>query len=218
MVGTLDAVLRAHPELTGKRSSAACVQAFRADLVTRRERATAARDPRLLRETAAELRSVRSRVAGWELGGRGRDRAQLPAPGLEDLYRSGRRRLRKAHKGDGGALHAWRRRVKDLRYAAETLDRGGAAAETKSGRRLRRVARRADRVGEMLGEEHDLALLARTVRKRPEHFAGRRRARAALLKAIDRRRRRLRRRALREGERLYRRRPKAFVRRLRNAL
>jgi CHAD domain len=192
---------------------------LRAQLVAERERAAAERDPRLRREVVADLRAVRARASAWELRERARDRAKLPAPGLEDLYRKGCRRLRGARRrGDVDAMHAWRKRVKDLRYVAETLDRGGAARETKSGRRLRRVARGADRVGEMLGEEHDLALLARAVRKRPEHFAGRRRTRKALLKAIERRRKRLRRRALREGERLYRRKPKVFVRRLRDAL
>jgi CHAD domain-containing protein len=119
---------------------------------------------------------------------------------------------------DFESMHAWRKRVKALRYAAETLDRGGEWRKTKSGRRVRRVARRADRLGEVLGEEHDLALLARAVRKRKELFAGERKRRKRLLKAIGRRRKRLRARALREGERLYGRKPKAFVRGLRGAL
>jgi hypothetical protein len=220
MVGTLDALLRRHPELTAARSDAAAgVRELRAQLVAERERATAERDPRLRRDVVADLRAIRARAIYWELRERPRDRAKLPAPGLEDLYRLGRRRLRRARKRrDIEAMHAWRKRVKDLRYVAETLDRAGTARERKSARRLHRVARRADRVGEMLGEEHDLALLARAARKRPEHFAGRRGTRKALLKAIERRRKRLRRRALREGERLYRRKPKVFLRRLRDAL
>lgn len=69
----------------------------------------------------------------------------------------------------------------------------------------------------MLGEEHDLALLAREVGRRSEHFAGERRTRKRLLKLIARRRKALHQRALREGERLYRRRPRRFVRRLKRA-
>ena len=62
----------------------------------------------------------------------------------------------------------WRKRVKELRYAAETLDRGGKRCKP-----VRRVARRADRLGEMLGEEHDLALLEARVRERSRRVRGR---------------------------------------------
>jgi CHAD domain-containing protein len=103
-------------------------------------------------------------------------------------------------------LHEWRKRVKDLRYVAEML---GA----------HKVAKRADELGELLGEEHDLAVLAQRVRR--EAKAGRasgapgRRARKRLLKLIASRRRKLRKRALRDGERLYGRKPARFVRRVR---
>jgi CHAD domain-containing protein len=205
MLSTLDALCGRHPaKLAGSRG----VERLRAQLRTERDRAaaTAIRDPRLRGAVADDLRAVRERVAGWELTLRD---AKLVGPGLERLYRQGRRDLRGArrHK-DSEALHQWRKRVKDLRYVAETLDRGD--------RHVHRVARRADRLGETLGEEHDLALLARAVRRRPKHFAGDRPARKTLLKLIARRRAKLRRRALRDGERLYRRRPRAFVRRLRD--
>jgi CHAD domain-containing protein len=109
-------------------------------------------------------------------------------------------------------MHAWRKRVKDLRYTAETLDRGGKPCKP-----VRRVARRADRLGEMLGEEHDLALLEARVRERSRLFAGERKTRKRLLTLIASRRRKLRKHALREGERLYRRPPRRFVRRLKRA-
>ena len=86
---------------------------------------------------------------------------------------------------------------------------------------IRRVARRADDLGELLGEEHDLALLA--ARVRAEAKAGRASGppgagtRRVLLRLIARRRRKLRRRALRDGERLYGRAPEKFVRRVRAA-
>jgi hypothetical protein len=79
---------------------------------------------------------------------------------------------------------------------------------------LRTIARRADELGEVLGEEHDLALLAERIEERALLT---RSSRKALRKLIARRRRRLRRRALREGERLYARRPKRFVREVRAA-
>jgi CHAD domain-containing protein len=209
MVGTLDALVERHPaQLAASRG----VRALRAELVAERERSAAIRDLALREEVLADLRAVRARVLAWKLRERHRRPAKLLGPGLERIYRDGLRGLRRARRrGDPEAMHAWRKRVKDLRYAAETLDRGGA-------KRVRRLARRAARVGEMLGEEHDLALLARTVRKRREHFAGERATRKLLLKLIARRRKRLHRRALRKGERLYRDGPKRFARGLRDAL
>jgi CHAD domain-containing protein len=242
MVATLDALVRRHPELTARYTSrSGGTYRLRAELVAERERAAAvAREPVRRRGAVAELHAMRARILGWELRERPHDPAKLVTPGIERLYDRGRRRLRQARRRrDIDAMHAWRKSVKDLRYIAETLDRESAersAADTghtaldagrghkaakrrtKGAKRLRRVARRADRIGDILGEEHDLALLARRVRKRSELFAGDRRTRRTLLKRIERRRKRLRRRALREGERLYERKPKAFVRRLRRAL
>jgi len=82
---------------------------------------------------------------------------------------------------------------------------------TGRSKRIARVARRADRLGEMLGEEHDLMLLAE--RARTHRPLKRRRKR--LLRAISRRRKRLRKRALREGARLYARGPRRFLRDMR---
>ncbi len=204
LLSTLEALLERH---STKLAASPGVRLLRAQLRAERDRAAAAiRDPSLRRAIADDLRAVRGRVAGWELTARD---AKLIEPGLERLYRQGRRNLRGARRRkDIETLHRWRKRVKDLRYAAETLDRGN--------KRVRRVARRADRLGEVLGEEHDLGILARAVRARPEHFAGDRRARKTLLKAISRRRSELRDRALRDGERLYKRSARAFVRRLRD--
>jgi CHAD domain-containing protein len=217
MLATLDGLVRRHPdELARSRG----VQRLRAELLAKRARAAAemARPPGRPKTdrrhaTADELRAIRARVAGWEL--RERSAPRLLGAGLERIYRQGRRELRRARRssiderGDIEAMHTWRKRVKNLRYAAETLDRGGEASK-----RMRRVARRADRLGELLGEEHDLALFARLVRKHSALFRGEKRTRKALLKLIARRRKRLRRRALREGKRLYQRGPRRFVRRL----
>ncbi len=220
MVGTLKNLVERHPK---QLAHSAAVRELRTQLLAESEDAAAhaIEDPRVRREVAGELRAVRARAERWKLRERG---FKLLAPGLERLYRQGRSGLRVARrrggKGSGTrgaeALHQWRKRVKDLRYAAETLDRGGRGTGGFY-QNVRRVARRADRLGEMLGEEHDLALLAREVGRRSEHFAGERRTRKRLLKLIARRRKALHQRALREGERLYRRRPRRFVRRLKRA-
>ena len=182
------------------------------------------------------------RTSDWQLADPGGIEAVEPA--LRSVYASGRRRMRRARRAGapgGHKLHAWRKRVKDLRYTAEMLQRDetdGAAKRLRdrvgakaSGRARKRadastafiadVARRADELGELLGEEHDLAVLATRVRGEAKATrasgapgAGSRRA---LLKLISRRRKRLRKRALRHGRRLYGRPPKRFVRRMRAA-
>ncbi len=88
--------------------------------------------------------------------------------------------MRRVERGRGGAraAHEWRKRVKDLRYAAEILG-------------LRPLAGRADRLAELLGEEHDLVVLAGLLPPPGRGpFKGKRgrRARRALLKRIARRR------------------------------
>ncbi len=157
-----------------------------------------------------ELRVMRARVVLWRLPERGG--IELIEPGLKRCYGEGRKRYRRVARGKGEqvrAMHEWRKRVKDLRYAAELLGR-------------RPLARRADELGELLGEDHDLALLAERVRVRPKRSAGEharlpRKTRKLLLKLIARRRRELHRRALRDGKALYRRAPKRFLAQLRAA-
>jgi CHAD domain-containing protein len=241
MLGTLDSLVQRDPSHF---SRSAAVRTLRAQLLAERDTAAAhaIHDPRVRGEVIVELRAVRARVARWELRERG---FRLLAPGVEGIYRRGRGDMRIARRraaaerpGEGPrhgkrsgrgkqslrgkrswrtgasveALHAWRKRVKELRYAAEMLDRGG-----KSYKSARRVARRADRLGEMLGEEHDLALLEARVRERSRLFAGERKVRKQLLRLIASRRKQLRKRALQEGERLYRHPPRRFVRRLKRA-
>jgi CHAD domain-containing protein len=209
MLATLDGLVQRDPHSL---ASSAAVQALLAQLLAERDAAAALviGDRRVRGEVLGELRSARSRAERWELRERG---FKLLEPGLEGVYRRGRRELRTARRRRSvEALHVWRKRVKELRYAAETLDRGGA-----SYKRARGVARRADRLGEALGEEHDLALLATRVRERPRQFAGERKTRKRLLKSIARRRKALRKDALQEGERLYRRPPRRFVRHLARA-
>lgn len=174
------------------------------------------------RAVAVELLAIRRRISAWEPGDRRRasSSSKLLASGVERLYRQGRRRMRRAERrqDDVAAMHAWRKSAKDLRYVAEALNRKDAAHQRKGAKRLQRVARRADRLGEVLGAEHDLALLDQTVRGRAKGLGARKRDYKPLLKAIERRRKRLRRKALRDGERLYGRKPQRFVRRVRGAL
>ena len=207
MVDTLDALLQRHPRKLGRRRP---LIELRKRLVAEREEAArhALGDRATRGEVVCELSGLRERVRYWELAERGgmalveSDLRRLYCQGRDRMHRVGRSSIGRG-KGDARDAHEWRKRVKDLRYAAEILG-------------LRPIARRADQLGELLGEEHDLVVLAGLLPPPGRGpFKGKRgkRARKALLERIARRRRRLRRRALREGERLYRRKPKKFARR-----
>jgi hypothetical protein len=229
MMSTLEQLLERHPRKLGRRRSLA---SLRERLAAERDRSASSAllgDAVARREVIGELRTLRSRVLMWSLPER--RGMELATPGLTSIYRQGRRRYRRAAKGAGDrsrTMHEWRKRVKDLRHAAEMLDRSdaarhgghrrgrGAPKKRREATRIRRLARRADALGEMLGEDHDLAVFAERVRGDPGLQLGRR-TRRTLLRLISSRRRQLRRRALRAGERIYRRGPKAFVRRVRGA-
>lgn len=136
---------------------------------------------------------------------------------LAKIYSRGRRAMRRALKTkDAADMHEWRKRVKDLRYATEALSpadgkRGAADA-------MRKLARRADKLGEALGEEHDLAIIDARVKAERALFEGDEEGRKALLRAVSRRRKRLRRQAAKLGKELYEERPKRFAKRMRRAI
>jgi CHAD domain-containing protein len=235
MVSTLEQLLKRHPRRLGRRRSLATLHDR---LAAERDQAavsTLLGDSSARRELIGEIHALRSRVLQWRLAER--PVMAVAEPGLRRIYRQGRRRYRRAGRAGGAgtrAMHEWRKRVKDLRHAAEMLDRSGPgrgehgrhgrrgrgrgrrARRDREAGRIRRIARRADALGEVLGEDHDLAVFAERVRTDSALVVGRP-ARKTLLRLIARRRRQLRRRALRQGERIYQRRPKAFVARVRDA-
>jgi CHAD domain-containing protein len=234
LVATLQSLMREHPRRLDRRPG---VGRLHARLLAERERATVQLlgDKLARAEVLSDLRELRTRMQGWQPepkdGIRGLER------GYRRVYARGRRRYARAagaRSDRAAAMHRWRKSVKDLRYAAEALSRqpelggplaalGGAGTlapaaargKRRGGREdpILRLARRADRLGERLGEEHDLFVLAQRVR---EEGCGRR-TRRTLLKLINSRRKRLRRRALRDGERLYARRPRRALERMRRA-
>jgi CHAD domain-containing protein len=103
-------------------------------------------------------------------------------------------------------LHEWRKQTKYLRHQLEVLR---ALRPTVLGP----LANRLGRLGELLGDDHDLAMLRREVAGDPERFGGQE-AIEPLLSRIDQRRQRLERHAMRLGEVVFKEAPDAFVRRL----
>jgi CHAD domain-containing protein len=220
LLATLDALIERHPaKLAGRKGVARLRRHLAQELMLARRRTI--EDPLTRARALGELRAFRERVLVWDLSDR--QGIAIVEPGLQRLYTNGRERWQDAEDARGDRtheMHEWRKRVKDLRYVAEMLESRGPAPTRKNGKpdqRLHQLASRADALGELLGDEHDLAVLAAWISAN----AGRRPVRAGrgtrrtLLALIARRRRELRRQALREGERLYRARPKKFLRRVR---
>jgi CHAD domain-containing protein len=129
-------------------------------------------------------------------------------PGVLRTYGRGRKAFRRARRAPSpDALHAWRKRVKDLSYQLRLL-------APACGPAVRGQAKEAGRLAELLGDDHDLAELRRAlaggvsdVPVDPE----------PLLRLIDHRRAQLEAEAIHVGERLYAEKPGAFMRRLRQS-
>jgi CHAD domain-containing protein len=162
-------------------------------------------------EVLADIAAMRDQLARWSLVDTDFDTL---APGLRRIYAEGRHRYARCahnHGREERDMHDWRKRVKSLYYALDML-----GAKKASG--ARRATNRANRLGDLLGSEHDLWMLCAYVEEHPEPFAEDDATRTELLKRIEQRRRRLRKRALVLGASLYKRKPDKFTRRIARAL
>jgi CHAD domain-containing protein len=131
---------------------AASLERFRAGLVVEHEAAQRRLrvHPATPGDVVVDLRAARLRVGRWRLG---TDGFEALAPGLERIYGGGRRALRAARATPTDEhFHEWRKRVKDLWYAAQIL----RPAEP---RRMKKLAARAHGLSNLLGADHDLAIL-----------------------------------------------------------
>jgi CHAD domain-containing protein len=223
MAATLDELVRRHKK---RLSGRAGVQRLRVALATEREQAARMLSAEALFEAHRQVVGFRARAERWQLSEA--PELDVAAAGLRRVYRQGRRRNGRAAGKQGSrmrTMHQWRKRVKDLRYAAEALARPMSPASRPKGKKarrqareqarwLRQLAKRADALGEVLGEEHDLAVLGEWIALHGAPAGVGRGTRRRLSKLIVRRRRKLRRRALRAGRQLYRRRPKRFLARV----
>ncbi|MFQ5968168.1 MAG: CHAD domain-containing protein, partial [Acidimicrobiia bacterium] len=120
-----------------------------------------------LRAVIAVIEAARIRFADWPTGpndpwGRTAIRNEFGAiaPGVRRTYRRGRRAMHRTERdGSIANYHEWRKRAKYLRYQLETLVQLWPTA-------LSGTVRTIDDLGELLGTEHDLALLAHMVQSR----------------------------------------------------
>jgi CHAD domain-containing protein len=126
--------------------------------------------------------------------------------GLLRIYQRARSAMQEAQAARSNeTLHQWRKRTKALRYALDVL-------RSKEPKRMRRLSTQARRLTNLLGQDHDLALLAEAVQQQSalQSVADT----APLTSLIVKRRLTLQRRATDIGNRLFRSKGRPFVRRL----
>jgi hypothetical protein len=93
-----------------------------------------------------------------------------------------------------------------VKYLQQAL----AIAADGGSRRLKKLSKRAAKVAERLGDDHDLATLEAKILALPLHSKAERK----LVARIEARRAKLQKKALKLARRVYRRKPAAFVRKL----
>jgi hypothetical protein len=122
--------------------------------------------------------------------------------GIAQGYARARRALRcVTDSPEDVGFHTWRRRVKDHWYHMRLLE----AVHPPVRRRIQRLKK----LEHWLGDDHNLVLLRTTLLEARSAF-GDERATAVVLGCIEKYEARLRKRALRLGERLFSSKPRAF--------
>lgn len=198
-VETLDALC----ERFGEELPANLIAAWRYVLEHERDEIAAASDSKdgsRIAEARAAIEGGRDEIARWPLED---DSWQLVGKGLRRSYRQGRRAMKRTRAEPiAENVHEWRKRTKDLWYQLRVLRDAWRPV-------LGATAEQAHELADLLGEHHDLALLAEDLggRELPgdsDTVSG----------AIERRQGEILESAFDLGGRLYAEKPKAFGRRL----
>ena len=159
-------------------------------------------DEAAVRGVLDTLTAARGRTSSWPLDD---DDPRALADGYERIYRRGRKALAAARADPGDeTLHELRKRVKDLWYASQIIQ--------PASKKAKKVASQASDLSDVIGNEHDLAVLRETADRHrhtltADEFA-------QLDELIGERREALQRRALKDARQLYRRKPKAALSRV----
>lgn len=163
--------------------------------------AAAAMTAARVEEALAAIEAGAAAVADWPLDG---DSWDLVEAGLTRAYREGRADLGELEGGSDAAVHELRKRVKDLWYQLRLL------ADAWPGP-LGATVDELDALAELLGDHHDLSLLAADLEARGPIFADR----EAVARSIAARQAELLAEARAIGLRAYAEKPGAFRRRIR---
>ena len=176
-------------------------------LVERRDRVYSQTDSinRAVQEVVTDLAQARERLEDWNLQRQGWGGIRV---GLQRIYARGRRDFAAAYVlPSDEAFHDWRKQVKYLWYHTQILEHIWPSV-------MQALAGELDQLGELLGQDHDLAVLRTTVLAEFPR-AGATATLRALESRIGEARARKQARARLLAERIYLERPREFTRRLR---
>ena len=163
------------------------------------------RDANVLAVLIEGLAEARERIAGWPLA---REGFEVIETGLRATYRRGRKGLRRAVRGASATdLHEWRKDVKYHRHHLELL--AGLWPDVLAG-----AAGTARRLGDLLGDHHDLHQF-RALLSRSPGLAGSEHERESVLAAGGRLARELEEAAIAIGGLVYAEKPGRFIARMR---
>ena len=202
MIETYDKLLDSYAEEVSRRGFAP----IRRELVRRRREAVD--DDKLDRRLArfrSQLEAARQALEEWPIH---REGFKGIAPGLAKTYGRGRRAMKRAYGKErtSAGFHEWRKRVKYHRYHSRLLGKlypplmGPWRDEFHT-------------LSDLLGDDHDLAVLRAVLAEAPDAF-DKRETVQALVGLIDRQRARLQQDARHLGTRLYAEPPRQLNRRL----
>ncbi len=176
------------------------------ELRARRDLAAAStgQDPDgLLAEARKALTKTRKRIGRWQLDSSGFEAVD---GGFSKTYKRGRKAARRAFRtGDASEFHEWRKRVKYHVHHLQLL-RPLWPPVTKAWRK------EAKALADILGDDHDLAILDSLLESEGEQLAEKR-PRQQLQRIIREEQHRLRQQAWEIGQRLYAEKPKALSKR-----
>ncbi len=150
------------------------------------------------------LAAIRTEVDGWRLGPGGWRAIEA---GVLRSYRAGRSAMALAQREPSDEnLHQWRKRTKDVWYHLRLLAPVGGPVVAGQ-------AKQAAALSDLLGADHDLAILRQKLLEMGDNLV----ERDGLLGLINHRRDELQTEALFAGERLFAERRQAFRRRIRHS-
>lgn len=181
--------------------------AMRRALLTRRDRITQdeGKLEKQLRNVRQQMVKANERTGSWSLEAKGFDALEQ---GLAKTYGRSRKAMQAAY-GDPTPdhFHEWRKRVKYHCYHLRIL-------ELVWKKTVKKQRREAERLGQMLGDDHNLAVLAGLLQSEPKTY-GKPRDVQALLALLEARRAELQTLAQPLGERLFAETKQAFAKRFR---
>lgn len=203
------AVIETYDKLLDSFAEEADPQAFseiREQLVQRRDAlGDQHADPQVkLEDFCRELSAIRERCVHWDLPNRGFDTLK---GGLKKTYKRGRKAMKKAAKDPTAKrFHEWRKRVKYHRYQVQLL-------RDIWQRPMKAYLKELHELSDLLGFEHDLAVLCDILEGEPKRFSQIQCLRE-FQELMGRRRLALQRSAHDLGQRVYAEGPSKLVKRL----